>query len=301
MKQELLTTQERLKMEEEKARELRDDVNLTKKQNDELHVLLDQRDEYILAADNAKRAERQRKIKQDEKAKQRSRLDPFFSSQVGSPMRKVQEARQKLAKDYEHKGDEPVAPLPPFHARSPVADAAEVKSSVTVALRSCLKKPVATQALACPAQSTVDLRDPLEHVRSPRKNRDLRRAHKVAHMYTPTETLPLIATLASVIPMCPATPQQKLRSDGDLQSTLLSPCTKGNIPNMSPHTRHHGKHMPLDPISATLGSKPSIMPIHLALPKRALSQATSPARPHKRAQYFPGAGQETVKIDNRRC
>jgi hypothetical protein len=301
MRQELLATQERLKMEEEKARELRDDVNLTKQQNDELHVLLDQRDEYIFAADNAKRAERQRKIKQDEKAKQRSRLDPFFSSQVGSPMRKVQEARQKLAKDYERKGDQPVPPLPSFYARFPVAEAAQVKGSVTVALRSCLKKPVAAQALACPGLSTVDLRDSLEDVRSPRKNRDLRRFHKVAHIYTPTETLPLTATLASAVTMCPATPQQKLRSDGDLQTTVLIPCTKGNIPNMSPEARKHGKYMPVNQIVTTLGSKSSTMPNHLALPKRALSQATSPARPFKRAQYFPGAGQDTVKIDNRRC
>lgn len=218
-------------------------------------------------------------------------------------MRKVKEARQKLPTEIERKIDGLAPPSQPILTPSAVAEPnTSAQTKRTAALRSCLKKTVASPPLLSATHSTVALQDPFIDVRSPRKDRNLRRVYNVAHMYTPTEPLPLVATLDTAIPVCPATPQQKLRSDGDLQSTVLTPCTKGNILKESHQTRQNGKHIPFDQINASLGYKSSALPKHLALAKDAWSQATSPARPLKRAPYFPGAGQDGVKaIDNRRC
>jgi hypothetical protein len=240
-------------------------------------------------------------MKQDLKAKQRERLDPLFVAQVGSPVRKVQEARKKLAAEIHGKGDIPVSlsPAPSLQLVSgqssrPTEPMISAPKSA-VPLRSCLKKPAMTPPLPRALEATIAPEDPFIDVRSPRKDRNIRRVNKVANMYTPTELQPLVATLDPAIQMCPATPQQKPRSDGDLHIAVLTPCTNTNVPSVLGQARWEGTYTQPDVSKAILG-KQLHMPVELAASTDAAWLSSSPVKQFARRPAFRNAGKAVNRM-----
>lgn len=216
-------------------------------------------------------------------------------------MRKVQEARRKLAAEV-GKSDVPAPPKAviasnisqqqPKCVVNPGASA-QLKAAP---LRSCLKKAVAPPALSDVIQPSLTLDDPFLDVRSPRKDRSLRNVHKVAHIYTPVEPLPLDVTLGTASPLCPATPQQKLRSDGYLQTTVLSPCTNFNIPSAFHQARMQKTHIPVDQTKALLGPHFSSMLDQSTLAKDATWLTESPTKTLTRRLNFFDTGKTVNRV-----
>lgn len=301
-KQELSNTKRCLKKEEERTDAIQRDLIRANKRNDDLTALLDEQHAYLEAAAEAKQAEQARKLKQDLKAKQRERLDPLFVAQVGSPARKVREARRKLAAEVHGKGDIPAPPSPArasqsVSAQTPCPAEPMISTQKSAApLRSCLKRPAATPPLPSALETAIAREDPFIDVRSPRKDRNIRRVPKVPHLYTPTEPQPLLVTLDCTTSMCSAAPQQKPRSDGDLHTTLLTPYTNTNVPSVFGQALPEETHIQPDISKARLGSKRLRMPVELihSTPEAWLS--SSPVKQFTRRPAFRNFGKAVNRM-----
>jgi hypothetical protein len=289
-RREITASQLALKNEQDTVQALRVELAKAKQHADALDALLDDRDRCIEQAAAVKRAEQKRKIQDEAKVREKKHQETLFLAQVGSPTRKVREARQALGIVAERK----ITPLPRRAqlARAPavVSNTSNLGTGSAAPLRSCLKKTSAAPPMPAVVKPQTTDEDVFLDIRSPRKGRDLRPVRNEPHMYAPTVPSPLAVPTDNAVVRCAATPQPKPRSDGELQSTVPTPCTKTNLPIMFGQPGANGIHEPANAFKLGPGHKPSKMAVQCGLTQDAAWMAASPGKQYTRRPAFLDAG-----------
>jgi hypothetical protein len=163
-------------------------------------------------------------------------------------------------------------------------------------LRSCLKKTTAAPSVPVVAKPQAMDEDVFLDIRSPRKGRDLRPIRNIPHMYAPNIPSPLVVPTDIVVATCPATPQPKPRSDGELHFTVPTLCTRTNIPIMFGQPRVNGIHELANASKLGPGHNLSKIPVQCGLIQDAAWLAASPGKQFTRRPAFLDAGRTVNRM-----